>query len=67
MLCFIKKSNELCERNEIERVYDCKLCDFKSAKKNNLKVHKKERQSNEIKCKVCDKRFNETFELDIHL
>ena len=57
----------LSESSEMERVYDCKLCDFKSTKKKNLKVHIKEKHRNEIKCKVCGERFNETFELEIHL
>ena len=55
------------ESNTIDKEYSYKLCDFKCVKNKKLKVHLKEKHNKEINCKECDKRFDETFKLEIHL
>ena len=53
--------NVLSEHNEIERVYDCKLCDFKSAK-NYIWKRSKETKLN-VRCVIKDlmRHLNERY------
>ena len=61
----VKKVKDMTSFNEKE--VKCGKCDSSFSSKKALKEHKRETHAKSINCKHCDKRFNENWELEIHL
>ena len=53
--------------NVDENKYACKKCDCIFGRKDELKLHLKEKHKPEIKCNMCGEMFNLLFELENHL